>query len=357
MLAPSINVANTLLAQAFNETLRLDSYSTATGNTTIGVLQKDPEWLASVRSRVGMLGQAGAKWIADKPEIWAPVLVQFTDYATSFASVADLQKKGLISGKDQWIKILNDVLLGQLSKAVAVTGTSGTALNDHYNDFKNIQPLLENSINQGWAALKDEEQQMIKIAEQLTRLEDLVVSLQDSITAADISTGQSVVTTTVKTLYSVATAAGESFSFLGMAAAAFTVGKYFYDVITKTDEVNKTLTRIAQLQLAASQEAQAAAGTKLVLRLLYNLELTFGRIVDVMPQLETMWTTEHDKVKATIQALQAGADPTTLFDLLTIPTANANWQTIDGFALKIPTLKTTAGPPVTLDPQHPIAAK
>jgi hypothetical protein len=55
MLSPSINVANSLLAQAFNETLRLDSYSVSAGGTTIGVLHKDPEWLASVRSRLAML--------------------------------------------------------------------------------------------------------------------------------------------------------------------------------------------------------------------------------------------------------------------------------------------------------------
>ena len=92
-----------------------------------------------------------------------------------------------------------------------------------------------------------------------------------------------------------------------------------------------------------------------MLRLLYNLELTFSQIVDVMPQIVTMWSTERDKIQQTVQALQAGADPTTLFDLFTIPIANSNWQAISKFALAIPSTKTTVGPPVTLDPQHPIA--
>lgn len=140
-----------------------------------------------------------------------------------------------------------------------------------------------------------------------------------------------------------------------MAAAAFTVGKFYYDIITKTAAVGETLQQIAKLQIEASEEAQAAAGTKLVLRLLYNLELTFGRIVDVMPQIVTMWSTERDKVQQAIQALQAGADPATYFDIFTIPIANANWQAISKFAIAIPATKTTVGPPVTLDPQHPIA--
>ena len=115
MLSPSINVANSLLAQAFNETLRLDSYSVSAGGTTIGVLHKDPEWLASVRSRLAMLGQAGAKWIMDKPEIWSPVLTQFADYASAFAGVADTQARGRITTSDQWIKLLKEVLLSSLN--------------------------------------------------------------------------------------------------------------------------------------------------------------------------------------------------------------------------------------------------
>lgn len=355
MLSPSINVANGLLAQAFNETLRLDSYSVSAGGTTIGVLPKDPEWLASVRSRLAMLAQAGAKWIMDKPAIWSPVLTQFTDYASAFAGVADTQAKGRITTTDQWIKLLKEVLLSSLNTSINVTNASADVLKSHYQAFKDIQPLLEGSINAGWAELQDEEQQMVKIAEQLTHLQDLVGSLEDSITSGDISTGQSVVTTTVKTIYNIAMETGESFSFLGMAASAFTVGKFYYDIITKTAEVGETLQQIAKLQIEASDEAQAAAGTKLVLRLLYNLELTFGQIVDVMPQIVTMWSTERDKIQQTIQALQAGADPTTLFDLFTISIANSNWQAISKFALAIPSTKTTVGPPVTLDPQHPIA--
>ncbi|MBR0872375.1 hypothetical protein JQ633_18570 [Bradyrhizobium tropiciagri] len=351
MLSPSINVANSLLAQAFNEVLRLDSYSISAGGTTIGVLQKDPAWLAPVRNQVGMLGQAGAKWIEDKPSIWGTVLTQFSNYGSAFAGVADAKA----TTSEQWIKLLNDVLLSQANKSIDATNIAATELQSHYQAFKNIQPLLESSINAGWDALQNEEQQMVKIAAQLTRLEDLVGSLQDSITAGDLSTGQSVVTTTVKTLYNVATGVDESFSFLGMAAAAFTVGKFYYDIITKTAAVGETLQQIAKLQIEASQEAQAAAGTKLVLRLLYNLELSFGRIVDVMPQIVTMWTTERDKVQQAIQALKAGANPETYFDIFTIPIANANWQAISKFAIAIPATKTTVGPPVTLDPQNPIA--
>ncbi len=58
MLSPSINVANSLLAQAFNEVLRLDSYSISAGGTTIGVLAKGPR-LAAAGAQPGRHAGAG----------------------------------------------------------------------------------------------------------------------------------------------------------------------------------------------------------------------------------------------------------------------------------------------------------
>lgn len=355
MLSPTIDSTDDLITQAYNEILGLDGYSQTAQSVMIGSLVPDPDWLAPIRNRVGMLAEAGGTWIADKPTIWGPLLVQFTDYATAFGGVAAQQQQGRISTPDQWIQILKEVLLPQLVASVSATTTTGTALQQHSESFKNVQPLLEESIDQGWAALAHEEEEMVKIASELTHLQDVVGQLEDAITRSDISTGQSVITTTVKMLYNITTGVAESFSFLGMAAGAVTVGKFYYDIIANTAEVGATLQKIGELQLKAGQEAQAAAGTKMVLRLVYDLELTFARIGDVVPQLETLWKTERDKVQSAIAALEAGSDPSSFFDIYTIPTANANWQAINTFALAIPNLQSTQGPPVTLDPQHPIS--
>ncbi len=353
MLSPSVNAAQSLLTQAFNEVLLLDGYATWTNNITIGVLPKEPDWLAAVRTEVGLLSAAGGQWILAKPQIWGPLLVQFTDYATAFAGVA--KAKAQQPTADQWIALLSQVLLPQLAKSKAATSTASTALQKRYQAFRSIQPQLEASINAGWAELSDEEQQMVRIAMELTHLQDQLNALEDSVTQGDISTGKAVVTTTVKTLYNIATKAGESFSFLGMLTSAVTVGQFYYDLVTKTEEIGETLRQIADLQLEASEEAQAAAGTKLVLQLLYNLELAFGRIVDVLPQIITLWDTEEQKVQDAVNALKAGADPAMLFDLVTVNVANANWNAINGFSLALPTLKQQQGPPVPIDPQNPIA--
>lgn len=354
MLSPSVEVAHLLLTQAFNETLRLDAYSQTTDNLMIGKLPEDPPWLTPVRARVAMLGEAGAAWIQDKPEIWGSVLLQFPDYASAFAGVAEMKASGSLETAQQWIEVLQSTLEPQLTKAIEATEEATEALKSHLGAFQKVQPLLQESIEAGWAELGSEEKEMVAIATELGRLQSLATSLEQSITSGEISSGQSIITTTVKTLYNIATEAGESFSFLSMATSAFTVGKSYYDIITKTFEVGEMLEQIAALQLKASAEAQAAAGTKIALNLLYELELSFGRIVDVMPQITTMWRQEREKIKSAIAALKAGVEPATYLELFTVPIANANWEKISSLAQAIPMLKTEVGKPVVLDPQNPL---
>ncbi|XYH97860.1 hypothetical protein ACMHYB_60600 [Sorangium sp. So ce1128] len=352
MLSPTIFSVQELLIQGFNEILRIDGYAITTQNTFVGKLASDPVWLTPVRSRIAMLAAAGASWTAERPDIWAGVLVPFVDYAAAFGGVAGKAPQTAAA----WIELLQQVLIPELDKAVSGTRAADASLQAHHRKFKSIQPLLADSINQGWQALADEEQQMVKIAAELSHLQDMIAQLQSSITSTDISTGKGVVQSTVTMLYNVATGTAASFSFLSMAGAAFTVGKTFYDIIQGTSEITDTLKQIAVLQLQASEEAQAAAGTKLVLQVLYDLELRFGAITDILPQIVNMWSSERDKIQAVIEALQSGADPATYFELATISVADSNWQAIKRFALQLRDAQTTAGPPVTLDPQQPGAA-
>lgn len=355
MLSPTTNLANSLLTQAFAETLQLDSYSTQARSISIGKLPLDPAWLAPVRHRVTMLATAGAAWTEDRPGIWGAVLAQFADYSSMFAGVA--REQALIRGnpavqqRAQWINLLGDVLLPQLDSAASATAAANAALAVHCQKFKSVQPLLEESINDGWAALSAEEHEMTQIASELTHLQDVADSLAGSITSAEITSGQRITTTTVTTLYSIAVEAGVSFSFLSLAGSVLTVGKMYYDIVSSAEEITESLRRIAALQLKASEEAQAAAGTKMILRLLYSLELSFSAISDVLPRIEEMWRAEQQKVQALIEALRAGSKPANEFELLTVTTANANWQTINRFAQQLCSLKSEVGTPVTFNPQ------
>lgn len=355
MLSPEINFSDGLLTGAFNQTLRIDSYAQKSNSLMIGKLKEDPQWLVSVRGRVAMLGEAGAGWTQERPEIWGSVLLQFPEYTSVFGAVAEMKAAGELATKQQWIEVLEQTLLPQLKQAVAVTDEAAVKLGTRLQSFKSIQPLLEESIEEGWGELEKEEKAMVEISAQLAHLQDLVASLEQSISSTELSSGQSIVQNTVKTVYDIATEVGVSFSFLSMAASVFTVGKTFYSIISGIAEISETLDKIGELQLKASGQAQAAAATKMVLRLVYEMELAFAKIGNTLPQIATLWRTEQEKVRSAISALRSGVEPSLYMDLVTVRVANTNWQAINSFVQTILTPKTEVGPPVVLNPQEPLS--
>jgi len=351
MLSPTVNQAKTQLTAAASEILKIDGYAGSVRGLQIGQLPDDPDWLISVRSRVGLLSAAAGQWFKAKPDIWGPVLSQFATYEATIAAIAQMQAEKQVTTGQQWADLLSQTLAPQLAAAAAATDAATTALQEQLNAFADIQPLLEDSIQDGWTALAAEEQQMVKISAELARLEDLVGSLGDALTSSAISDGKGVISTAVSIVYDVAVAGSEAVPFLAFVTSAITIGRFFADIAEGSAEVQSTLKQIAQLQLDASLEAQAAAGTKSVLQLLYGLQASFNTIADVLPQITQMWRSQLDLVQQAASALNDGADPSGLFDLLTLQTSAANWRTIASFANAVVTLKTGVGEPVELNPQ------
>lgn len=349
MLSPVVHDTRELITRVFNEVIALDKYSIGNNNIVIGKLPNDPEWLIAVRKHVESLGTIGARWIQKKAEVWSSILGLFPSYTSAIESLAEIQKTQGIQ-KDQWPDLLEELLLTQLNKAVQVSEDAEKVFKSEFNDLRGMQPSLEKDIEAGWEALAEEEESMIKIAQELTKLQDTVSSLEDEITSADISAGKSVFQTTVTLMYKVVTSAEMSFSFLSMASSAFTVSKFFYDVISDTDKIDQALEEIAKYQTEASEEAQALAGTKSVIQLVYKLEESFLSIQDVVPQLTKMWESERDKVKIVIDGLKAGADPSKYFQLETLSTSSENWKEINDFTLNIPKMIQISDKSVELDP-------
>lgn len=352
MLSPSVDETHAQLTQAFNGTLHLDSYSQGAQDLLIGKLEDDPPWLTGVREEVKSLAQAGAAWVRDKPAIWGGALSQFASCASAFGGVAPMQSAGVLTTREQWIEVLETVLQPPLAEAAATTRQSADAFEKHLDAFRSLRPSLEKSIEEGWAELDEEEQEMTVIAAEIAHLQDLVSSLEQAVTATDISAGKSVITTSVTTMFNIVTEAG-SVPFLSVAVTEFTVDMAFYDLVASNEEISDALQQIGALQLRASAEAQAAAGTKMVLRVLYGLELSLERIIDALPQLAAMWEAELEKVEEATDAVRAGADPSSFLELRSIPSASASWAEISAFAEAIPALTSTVGQPVVLNPQAP----
>ena len=204
-----------------------------------------------------------------------------------------------------------------------------TALTDSENQFMDVFPSLNASIEQGWQELSDEEAEMIAIAQAITRLQDEISSLQSKIDAASISGAKTFTQTNVKIAYSILTATGEvAVPYLSIVTLAYTIGKTFYDIITDTEKINKDLEQIAELQVEASEEAQAAAMTKATIQYLYNIEISFLSLKKHGTGLSAMWVNEKSKIDEAINAINAGAEPSKFLDLLTIDVANKNWDAL-----------------------------
>jgi hypothetical protein len=350
VLSPAINDANELVTRSFNEILQLDRYARACNSTQVGMLPSDPDWMPDVRNRIGMLSDAGKAWFSKRPDIWSTVLVQFPDYISSLSGVAESQASGSLKSKDAWLAMLTEILLPQLNTCVTKTEAAADQVHTHYQAFKDVQPLLDNSIQTGWSELADEEQKMVRIAAKLATLQTTVANLEGEITSTGISGGKTYFMSSVSIAYGLVASAGATIPFLSIASLALTVGKAVYEIIENSKEVTKLLGDIADLQVGASESAQAAAGTKALLQALYDFEKAFLGINDALPAITTMWRGERTKVQDAISALKSGSDPNSYIPLVSIPTANANWKAIGTFVQAVTSMEHSIGKAVVLTP-------
>lgn len=350
MLSPTINTTLDELTNSFAELIAINSFAYTCNNTVVGYLPDDPTWLASVRSRIGQLSTAAASWFDIDPDIRKPLILSFINYATTFEGVTQQVQNDTIKTSDEWITVFQTVLLPAINDSLEKTQKAQLDANTFFQPFKNIIPLIDQSIQEGWKELAAEEQEMVDIATTLGALKQEVAGLESELTSDMISSGKSYVSSEVTLMYRLLSL-GEAVSFLSVGSLALTLGVGIYDMISTSDKIINDLKKIAVLQLKASNAAQAAAGSKLVLQMLYNMDKAFVGINDQLGALTTLWQTEKNKVQSAIDALEAKANPNTLLDLVTMPTANANWQKINDFSEKLTTFHTASGKPVVLEPK------
>ena len=350
MLAPVVNDAMDKLTDAYSGIAAIDNFSISCQSIAIAKLTQDPDWLPPVRVEIAMLNQDAGAWQLARPAIWAPVLASFVNYFSTMSGVADAYDPKGNNETAVWIKLLQDTLLPAVSNCLKTCQAADLALRTKTSSFSAVLPQLDKSIQAGWDALGSEEQEMLKLAEQLGGLFQTVQSLGATLDSDIISSGKDYTQTAVTMLYEAA-AAGEAaeIPIVGIVVAVFTIGKSFYDIIKDDDELIAAMDQINKVKAALSDEALAVALTKSTLQTLYSLEAQYLALRDAIPELIDLWTTEQSKVEDAINALQAGANPNQYLDLLTLPIALADWTSINDFVGKVINLDATVGQPVTID--------
>ena len=345
MLSPNVVTVGANIATGYSEILSVDRFAFAAQNIMVGKLSPDPDWLGPLRTRVATLSGVAQKWQKDRPSIWSEVLLPFVDYYTLFKGFTDTSRS-FGNDKAVWIQALQQLQQG-LQNGVDRTRLAANSFTGHINDIKDVESLLTQSLDTAWAELSDEEQAMIDLASQVTHLQDQLDDLQDSITQAEISSGKAYFQSSLSISYTLLSTAGADVPYLAILGEVFTIGKMAYDLIVTDKEIDETIDQIVALRIKASQEAQAAAMTKAVIHLVDNLNLSMASMQDQLPPFVDMWAAERDKVADAISALNAGAKPENLIDLVSMPSAAASWKTLADLVPKV-TQAAQPGKPVSL---------
>lgn len=345
MLSPDVVTAGNNIATAYSEILSVDRFAFAGSNILVGKLSPDPDWLGPVRLRVGMLSGVSQQWQKDRPDIWSEVLMPFVDYYTLFKGFTDASS-GFGNDKDLWLEAMGQLRRG-VESGITRTKNAGNSFTTHINNIKNVESVLTESLNTAWQQLAAEEQAMIDLAVQVTHLQDQIDVLQGSITDAEISAGKGYFQSAISISYTLASTAGAEIPYLAILGEVFTIGKMAYDLIVTDPKIDETIGALVAARDKASEEAQAAAETKAVIHLINKLDLAMAGMQNRLPPFTDMWSTERDKVNFAIQALNAGAEPRYITDLVSMPSATASWKTLADLVPKV-TQAAQPGKKVTL---------
>lgn len=347
MLSPNVVETSEDIAGSYNQFLAVKSFANSSSEILVGPLSPDPDWLAPLRTRIGSLAGLGAKWRDDSPDILVGYYLPFVNYATTFGAFADQAPK-FGNNKSYWSDALT-ALIGQIETCRGNASTSQTAFTNHLAEIKIVEGQIDQSLATAWTELAKDENLIVELATEVTRLQDRLAVLEDSLTSSVISTGKTYFQTAATITYQVLVAASTAVPYLTILTEIYTVGKMAYDLIVTDQEINAALDQIAKLTVDADQAAQAAAMSKAVIVLINNLDVRVTGLNDHLPAIDRTWASERDKLAGALDAIDSGAAPSDVFALASMDSAKASWNTLADLANKVITTSATPGKPVFIN--------
>ena len=356
MLAPNVNDTCDQLAAAYNNIIKLDALAFASMNTLVGTLQPDPTWLGKIRNRIALLSSAGAQWQKNKSTIWSEVLSPFNNYYSLFSGFT-AACGSLGDDAAAWNAMLTQ-LSNQLSEASKTTDAAEAAFQIEVENIRNIETLLSECLDTAWVELASEEQTMITLASEIGSLQKKLTDLESNLSATEISDGKTYIKSTLTIAYSVLSSAGTSIPYLSIAGLIYTVGDLAYNMIVTDSEISDTINKIVALRNEVSEEAQAAAMTKAIIQLINDFDKKLLAVEQQLPSFSALWETEKVKVDQLISAINAGARPTEVISLITMPTAEASWKQFSDLVSAMVSATCSGGSVsiITSDESNPIQA-
>lgn len=332
MLAPNVMHVSDQLAAAQATINKVDAFAYASINTSIGKLSPDPDWLEQVRNQLKLLSYTGQQWQLEKPNIWTPILTQFTSYASLFSSFADSRAE-LGDDKDVWLEALGQ-LKAALNTGEQISSVAERAFTVKISDLENVRKVMSSSLDKAWAKLGAEEERMIDLATLVTSLQDQVNRMQEELNSTGIDGGKNYMSSTLSITYTLVSKAGVEVPYLSIASLIFSTGKLFYDVIVSDAKIKETIDKVVDARNRLSSAAQAAAMTKAVIQLIDNFDKSLLAVQKQLPEMSQMWRTEKEKVTQAMSSLNAGAQPSQIV-ALRMNAAAATWNRLGDFVRKL----------------------
>jgi hypothetical protein len=326
MFSPNVIEVSENIAGAHAQFLSTTGFLNGAIQTHVSPLSPDPLWLTPLRDRMQKLRDVGHKWQIDAPKIETSYYQSFIDYSALISGVAETIDGKNLSNPDL-LDLLN-VMRTQLLSYQKAAKTSEADFTKHLDQISSVESLLNQSLTTAWNELALEEQAMVRIAVAITSLQDEVDQLQDSLTSAEISSGKSYFQTAATISYTLVTTAGEEIPFLSIVSEVYTIGKMAYDLIVTDKKIDEAIDKIVELRVEATEAAQAVAMAKGIVHLINNFEKRMAGMAHNLPAIDQMWEAEAGKIGSAIDAINKGADPTILLDIVTMNAAAATWQSL-----------------------------
>lgn len=336
MLAPNLKYASNCITDVYNNVLNSDKLSLVGSSASVRKIIEEPEWLSILRTRLEKLKITSDEWTSERPEVLEKVMTPFLNYSNSFQAISENINN---LNKNEMAALFSE-LRENAKKAKNDSIRESQKFKGWLSDLKAEIKLIDESIEDGWSEIGQEEANAIELVKSISALETELTSLEDSITPSILSSQADFYKSVISITFEIAldTATVPYLSFLGL---FITEGKMFIDLYKNTKNIEILMNQICSQQISLSHTSQALAESKAVIRFLYDLCKSALQIDYVFDDITNIWSEQIDDLNGVISLLNNGVAPEDIMDIQVIEAASEIWQKLKAIAYKV-----TMGPDV-----------
>lgn len=329
MLAPDdLNAILDTLKEAYVQIRHADQLVSMGGSFRVYDIGEGATWVASLRTRVGLLAQDAGTWLDHKPGVVSTSFSGFLRYQNAFSAAAtvlqgDSSKETKVQALEH-LRVTAQDCMDRARRAKTLFEDWGSQATTHLGD-------VDESIQDAWSNLGSAEKKVVTLAEKIVAAQDALAQMEgviapDQLSSNTISNLTKVLTNSASLVYSVAFA-GLPMPYMTVATTFFTLDKLFVDIFATEKKVHQQLQELVNYRLELDEAQLALAQTKAALSSLYDLKLLLSSQSSSLDQVETFWrdelrnlTTVRDKFA--LATVISPDDP----ELRQLPVARAAWD-------------------------------